>query len=371
MAGADQIVRILALASALSKTRTGIEVKTYAAERGFAARNVYRDLKTLEKAGYPIVEEHSHYKLMDDWEPPCQTGIDRDEALALLLAKELFGSLEGIGFGNALQRLWTKLGTSIESPSFAIRPLSAIDYAPHSHTIKTLKQAIAEQRVARITYQRPDLSQATERLVEAGELYLDPGLEILSLIAWCRLRQEVRVFAVHRIQSISLLDETYQPRPEASSKEKLQSAFRAWSGNTIQQVKLRFAPCIAREIEERTWHKSQTLKRLPDNSQGDWCGTPENSTEGAKHPRSAKQGALKTDANSFGTGFLQLTLQISEPSELIRWLLGLAPHVRILEPAWLAEEVRQRHIAALAESGTEQTSSNDPSKKKSNPEKPH
>ncbi len=334
MAGADQIVRILALASALSKTRTGIEVKSFAEAHGFAVRSVYRDLDSLEAAGYPIVKDESHYKLIADWEPPCQTGIDRDEAMALLLAKELFANLEGIGFGNALQRLWTKLGTNLESPSFAIRPLSAIDYGPHAHTIKTLKQAIAERKVARITYQRPDLSKATERLVEAGELYLDPGLEILSLIAWCRLRQEVRVFAVHRIQNITLLDETYQPRPEASSKEKLQSAFRAWSGNTIQQVKLLFAPCIAREIEERTWHKSQTLERLPDNT-------------------------------------LQLTLQISEPSELIRWLLGLAPDVTIQEPQWLAEKVQEHHAAALAQSDTEQACSGDPSKKKSNPEKPH
>ncbi len=37
---------------------------------------------------------------------------------------------------------------------------------------------------------------------------------------------------------------------------------------------------------------------------GVWCRTPDHSAEGAKHPRSAKQGALKTDANSFGTNFL-------------------------------------------------------------------
>ncbi len=35
-----------------------------------------------------------------------------------------------------------------------------------------------------------------------------------------------------------------------------------------------------------------------------WSETPANSTEGAKHPRSAKQGAPQTDANSFGSSFL-------------------------------------------------------------------
>ncbi len=37
---------------------------------------------------------------------------------------------------------------------------------------------------------------------------------------------------------------------------------------------------------------------------GGWCETPANSTKGAKQPRSAKQSALKTDASSFGTSFL-------------------------------------------------------------------
>ncbi len=39
-----------------------------------------------------------------------------------------------------------------------------------------------------------------------------------------------------------------------------------------------------------------------------WCETPASSTNGAKHPGSAKQSALKTDANSFGTSFLKAWL---------------------------------------------------------------
>ncbi len=37
---------------------------------------------------------------------------------------------------------------------------------------------------------------------------------------------------------------------------------------------------------------------------GSWRRTPDHSAKGAKYPCSAKQGALKTDANSFGTSFL-------------------------------------------------------------------
>ncbi len=69
-----------------------------------------------------------------------------------------------------------------------------------------------------------------------------------------------------------------------------------------------------------------------------WCETPANSTEGAKYPCSAKQGALKTDANSFGTSFLG---QIS----VVVVLLGL------LSPtfAWAQSTVRTIAILNLSE----------------------
>ncbi len=48
---------------------------------------------------------------------------------------------------------------------------------------------------------------------------------------------------------------------------------------------------------------------------GVWCRTADQSAEGAKHPRSAKQGALKTGANSFGTSFLESQLRsVGRPS---------------------------------------------------------
>ncbi len=45
---------------------------------------------------------------------------------------------------------------------------------------------------------------------------------------------------------------------------------------------------------------------------GVWCETPDHSAEGAKHTRSAKQGAPETDANSFGTSFLASNPQACE-----------------------------------------------------------
>ncbi len=76
-------------------------------------------------------------------------------------------------------------------------------------------------------------------------------------------------------------------------------------------------PVVARSLicellarDSLTTNTRASLQQLAVSTKADsshaepWCETPANSTEGAKHPRSAKQGALKTDANSFGTSFL-------------------------------------------------------------------
>ncbi len=76
---------------------------------------------------------------------------------------------------------------------------------------------------------------------------------------------------------------------------------------------------------------------------GSWSETPANSTEGAKHPGSAKQGALKTDANSFGTSFL-------EGEALQSYVLELAQatddvSVQVQQYRWVMSSTRSQEVA--------------------------
>ena len=43
-----------------------------------------------------------------------------------------------------------------------------------------------------------------------------------------------------------------------------------------------------------------------------------------------------------------MLLEVAEPDELVRWLVGFGPDVQVLAPTALAESVRARHRAALA-----------------------
>ncbi len=308
--------RILALAHALSVSRRGVALRHFADERGWPLRTLYRDIKTLEAAGFPIVSNAGRYALAEGWVPPGQAGLDRDEALALFTARQVLGTAGVTSLGSALDRLWTKLSGSgaqaallpDTAPRVSVRPLQGIDYTPHRDAIAVLERAIRDQVVVRVRYQTRNGTES-ERDIEPGQLHLDPGLETLYCIAWCRLREAIRVFAVHRFETVTLLAESSPHRPELRSDVALRDAFRVWRGDQAQRVRLRFDAVVAREITERRWHASQSVDRKVDGS-------------------------------------VVLSLDITEPAEIERWMMGFGAHVRVLEPAWLARRIAEEHERA-------------------------
>ncbi|MCA9677042.1 MAG: WYL domain-containing protein [Myxococcales bacterium] len=318
MPNADQMARVIALAQALASARRGVVLKRFAERNGWPLRYVYRDLHTLERAGFPIASEDGRYWLPRGWSAVAPNGVGLDELLALYTARQLAGGLRGTAVGKALDRLWAKLSTAngqgqllpASGGPLTVRPATGIDYGRHRATILVLEQAVEARRAVRAVYQRPG-HDATERVIEPGQLHFDPGLETLYLVAWCRLREAVRVFAVHRFVQVEAMDEVVPLRPATRSAEALRSAFRVWRSDRVETVRLRFSRAVADEIAERTWHASQEIVREAG-------------------------------------GRLRMSLEVAEPAELLRWLVGFGPEVRVLAPSSLADAVRARHREALA-----------------------
>ncbi len=319
MASAEQMVRVVALGQALASSPRGVVLRRFAEQRGWPIRYVHRDLKTLERAGLPIEGEQGRYRLAPDFAPRIHADVDAEELLALFVARELGGALRGTSFARALNRLWAKIGANprqgqllpaTESP-LVVRAVPAIDYAPHRAHIATIERAISRRETVSCRYRRPRTGEITQRDIEPGELYFDPGLESMYCIAWCRLRQAVRVFAVHRFLEVRATGEKAPLRPETRSRVALRRAFRVWRSDNVATVRLQFAPEVANEIAERRWHASQAIDATVD-------------------------------------GGLVLTMEVAEPGELERWLLGFGAEVTILEPLWLADRVRQVHATAAA-----------------------
>jgi predicted DNA-binding transcriptional regulator YafY len=286
-------------------------------------RSVYRDVAALERAGFPIERTESGHRLSAGWTAPNLPGIESDEILAFFVVRALTQSWRATALGRPLDRLWMKLTAGrtgqgallplVREPWFAVRSPLAIDYRTHDKTIAVFERAARDHLVVTCRYRALSTAQVTARQVEPAELYWDPTLESLYVIGWCRLRNDVRVFAVHRFAAATLTEESFRPRAEARSKPALKNAFRVWRGSNVETVRVRFSADAAAEIRERTWGPGQRIE--------------EDKAEGG--------------------GAVVLTMEVAGGAEVERWVLGFGAEAEVLAPA----ELRARVAAQFGRGG--------------------
>src|SRR5262249_43541791 len=84
----DRIARLFRLLNLLVQTNPRLILRTIAERGDWSLRSLYRDIEALEKAGFPLVHDEGRYRLMEGWIPAVQLGVDRDELLALYLARD-------------------------------------------------------------------------------------------------------------------------------------------------------------------------------------------------------------------------------------------------------------------------------------------
>jgi len=313
MARNDRIVRVEALKQALCASRSGVALKTLAERHAWNLRGLYRDIEALESAGYIIDRDDHRFRIVNN--PRNAPGVpDADERLALFLARQNARGWKETSLGKALDRLWHRVSATgdgqaallpIEStPWITTRELTGIDMSAHRTIIATLERATRARLVINARYRALSSGQVSSRFIEPGELHWDPALESLYLIAWCRLRADVRVFAAHRFVAVALTDEHCAPRPETRSRSALRNAFRVWRSEHVEKLRIRFAPEVADEIRERKWLANQQLAE--------------------------------------DHGGVVLTGEVAGLAEVERWILGYGPAAKVLEPKALAKAVAKK-----------------------------
>lgn len=269
----EHVVRLLKLVSILADSRRGLPLKALSERHDWPLRTLYRDIEALEAAGFPVIHEEGRFRLPPGSLSAPVTQLQPDERLALFALRQLAAGLRETTTGRALERLWQRLsgdrpGAPVLLPTepgrtIDVRSPLAVDYGAHRRTIAVIEEALAESRRLSCRYEALSTGELTARVVEPGDLHWDPSLESLYLIAWCRLRQAIRVFAVHRFRMVSLLPEKFRPRSECASRSALRHAFRVWRGGNVERVVVRLSGWAARELRERKLHPSQEVTRLP------------------------------------------------------------------------------------------------------------
>ncbi len=216
----NDIKRLSRLTAILTQLQTKkiLTSTTLAKKFGVSVRTIYRDIRALEQAGVPIVtEDGKGYSLMEGYRIPPVL-FTENEANALITVEQLVlrnsdSSLikeytEAINKIKSVLLYSTKDKVELLSNRIAVSPV--LSHTNQSNSLTLIQNALTAFKVLNITYRSENKDEKTERNIEPFALYYNLQ-ENWTLIAYCRLRNDYRMFRLDRILKIALLDLTFKP----------------------------------------------------------------------------------------------------------------------------------------------------------------
>ncbi|TLU97293.1 helix-turn-helix transcriptional regulator [Dyadobacter luticola] len=213
----SRLSRLVAIVTQLQSKRT--ITSTYLAEQfNVSVRTIYRDIRTLESAGVPVVtEEGKGYTLVEGYRlPPVM--FSEEEANALITAEKLVqlnkdsslsqNYVSAVTKIKSVLRSKTKDKAALLSERVAFEETSPLSSG--SNLLSSLQIALTHFNVVRLAYRSSAKDDTTLRFVEPFAVINRLG-ENWYLIAWCRLRQDFRLFRFDRIIGFEIINETFKP----------------------------------------------------------------------------------------------------------------------------------------------------------------
>lgn len=206
----NRIDRIAAILIQLQSRRV-TKAQLIADRFGISLRTVYRDIRTLEEAGVPIIgEAGAGYSLADGYRlPPISFTLD--EATAFITAEKLVENLtdqdNSSSFKSAMYKIRAVLRnadkdylTGIDESVEVLRARCLPRLPDQINPMQIILKAIAIRKVVSLSYFSFYRQAHTERCVEpVGVFYLDNHWH---LIAWCRMQKDYRDFRFDRMLDV-------------------------------------------------------------------------------------------------------------------------------------------------------------------------
>ena len=210
-----RLSRLTAIITQLQSKK--IVTASYLAEKHHVSvRTIYRDIRTLENSGIPIItEEGKGYSIMEGYHLPPVL-FTEDEANALITAEQLI-------IKNKDQSLSENVSSAIEKIKAILRYsqkgnadllTERVYFGGNNNEEKTsnnlmqIQSAIIHFQVIKIDYLSSNKKQTT-RNIEPFAIYSINGNFLL--IAFCRLRNDFRNFRIDYIEKLVPQNETFTP----------------------------------------------------------------------------------------------------------------------------------------------------------------
>ncbi|HOA84375.1 MAG TPA: WYL domain-containing transcriptional regulator [Thermodesulfovibrio thiophilus] len=235
--------------------------------------------------------------------------LDKEE-IALLATISDMAAQTGFPLKDACERIMKKiLPNKSQEPTYRML-ISPVQVSIDENAFKVISEAITSTRRIEIEYQSINTKKKTTRKVDPYGLFYYDG--IWFVYGYCHLRKAHRLFALDRISSIKVKEEIFN-KPEVDELNKsLESNFVFWQKDgKLHDVVVRFTPPVADVINRKNmWHPSEKRRILQ-------------------------------------SGEVELSFRVSHVDELKWWIYSWIPHVRVIKPSWLKEEMKKELDKAI------------------------
>jgi len=288
--------------------RHGITIGELVEEFGVTKRTLYRDLKALADAGYPllseVVEGTTYWKLEPSFKSVPPVTFTLNELMALYFTRKLIASPDRSPFHTDLESAFKKIESALPAKHIArlekieemftplVKASKKIDL--NKVVFETVQWALLNQNILKLEYKPRKGNRALPFEVHPYSLLFYKGeFYLLCFIPG----KGVRHFALEGIKKAEKMKERFEIPENFSIPEFLNVPFGLFHGKPIS-VKVIFDKELSDYIQRRTWHPSQKIKELKD-------------------------------------GRILLTMTASGKEEIKAWLLSFGAKAEVLSPFYM------------------------------------
>ena len=295
----------------LLEARHGATVAELAEECEVTRRTVYRDLQAIEEAGYPLIKEAGGdgcvlYSFLTGFSKIPPIIFSLPELMTLFLCRGQLAFLQGTPFQDDLDAVFGRIRANLPPRSVAHLERLAEAVTPRFQGLRDYsgkRQVLEELRRALLFQLRCTIRYAPAQRA-AADYPFDPYTllfykDSLYLGGYAHNRQDLRLFLVDRIETVSVGEERFELPEDFSIEHLIGDAFGLVAEDPLL-IRVRFHVAVAHLLRERLWHSSQEIEEQAD-------------------------------------GALILTLHVGGEKEILSWIYSFLPHVEVLEPASLRD----------------------------------
>lgn len=223
-------------------------------------RTIFRDIKSLIEAGVPIGgDAREGYFIVDGYHLPPVV-FSKEEAAALLTGAKLLEKNADSQLANIFSEAMFKikavlrckdkefLDTLESSISVIGSPMRINDTFPDSH-LADIQLALASQKVIQMEYHSNYNDTTSGREVEPLGLVYYSGR--WHLIAYCRLRADLRDFRTDRIQNLKILPDSFDPLRHPNYLDFTRGVLSQTNSN---EAVVRFTKNTSRFVQEQKYY---------------------------------------------------------------------------------------------------------------------